>query len=61
VQGLERFLLARSARFQVMLNRSRQSIKKGKGLSEKEFWATVRKRARQRKAGANGRQAKRGS
>jgi len=58
---LERLMLGRSARFQAMLDRSRQSIKKGKGLSEKEFWAAVRKRARQRKAGASGRRAKRGS
>jgi prevent-host-death family protein len=58
---LERLMLGRSVRFQAMLERSRQSIKKGKGLSEKEFWAAVRKRARQRKAGANDRRAKRGS
>lgn len=41
---LERILLGRSAPFQAMLNRSRQSIKDGKGLSESEFWKAVRLR-----------------
>jgi len=45
-------VLARSPRFQAPLNRSRQSIKEGKGLSEAAFWAAVRKRAQQRKAKA---------
>jgi prevent-host-death family protein len=49
---LERLMLARSPRFQALLNRSRQSIKKGKGLSEDAFWDAVRKRARERKAKA---------
>ena len=35
---LERLMLARSPRFQALLNRSRQSIKEGKGLSEDAFW-----------------------
>jgi prevent-host-death family protein len=47
---LERIMLGRSARFQALLNRSRQSIKEGKALSEKSFWAAVRKRAQERKA-----------
>ena len=51
---LERLLLGRSPRFQALLNRSRKSMKEGKGLSEKEFWATVRKRAEERKAAAAG-------
>jgi len=38
---LESILLARSARFQSMLEKSRQSIRAGKGLSEDEFWKTV--------------------
>jgi prevent-host-death family protein len=46
---LERLLLARSPRFQKLLNRSRQSIKEGKGLSESAFWKAVRERARKRK------------
>jgi len=47
---LERLLLGRSARFQALLGRSRQSIQEGKGLSEKAFWQAVRKRAQERKA-----------
>jgi prevent-host-death family protein len=49
---LERLLLERSPRFQAMLDRSRQSIKDGGGLSEKDFWKAVRERAQDRKAGA---------
>jgi prevent-host-death family protein len=49
---LERLMLARSPRFQAMLQRSRQSMKKGEGLSEKAFWDAVRKRAQERKAAA---------
>ena len=49
---LERLMLGRSPRFQALLNRSRQSIKEGKGLSEKAFWAAVRKRAQKRKTTA---------
>jgi len=49
---LERLMLGRSPRFQALLNRSRQSIKEGKGLSEGTFWEAVRKRARQRRAAA---------
>ena len=57
---LERLLLERSPRFQAMLNRSRQSIKDGEGLSEKDFWKAVRKRSQERKtAAAAGRSAKR--
>jgi prevent-host-death family protein len=49
---LERLMLGRSPRFQALLDRSRQSIKEGKGLSEKAFWDAVRKRARERKDAA---------
>ena len=57
---LERLLLGRSPRFQAMLDRSRKSIKEGKGLSGKAFWEAVRKRAQERKAvAAKGRRAKR--
>jgi prevent-host-death family protein len=49
---LERILLGRSPRFQALLNRSRESIKEGKGLSEEAFWKAVRKRAQERKAAA---------
>jgi prevent-host-death family protein len=49
---LERLLLGRSPRFQAMLNRSRQSIENGEGLSEKDFWKAVRQRAQERKDAA---------
>src|SRR5436305_14542488 len=56
---LERIMLGRSPRFQALLNRSRKSIEKGKGLSEEDFWAAVRKRAKERKAAApKGRRSK---
>ena len=51
-EDLERLLLGRSPRFQALLNRSRQSIKEGKALSEEAFWEAVRKRAQERKAAA---------
>ncbi len=47
---LERLILGRSPRFQALLNRSRESIKQGKGLSAAAFWKAVRKRAQERKA-----------
>src|SRR5437879_2102565 len=56
---LERLMLGRSHRFQALLNRSRQSIKAGKGLSEGDFWAAVRKRARDSKVAATGRRTRR--
>jgi prevent-host-death family protein len=57
---LERLMLGRSPRFQALLDRSRQSIKEGKGLSEGTFWEAVRKRAQERKtAAAKGRRTKR--
>jgi PHD/YefM family antitoxin component YafN of YafNO toxin-antitoxin module len=56
---LERLLLERSPRFQAMLNRSRRSIKEEEGLSEEDFWKTVRKRAQERKAVAADRDIKR--
>jgi hypothetical protein len=45
-------MLCHSPRFQALLDRSRRSIKKGKGLSEREFWAAVRQRARERRFAA---------
>jgi prevent-host-death family protein len=50
---LKRLLLGRSPRFQELLDRSRQSIKEGKGLSEVAFWGAVRERAQERKAAAS--------
>jgi hypothetical protein len=52
---MERLMLGRSPQFRALLNRSRQSIKEGKGLSERDFWAVVRQRAQKRKAAAAGR------
>ena len=57
---LERLMLGRSPRFQALLDRSRQSIKEGKGLSEEAFWEAVRRRAQERKAASvKGRRTKR--
>ena len=41
---LERLLFARSPRLQALLNKSRRSIKTGKGLSRDKFWKTVKHR-----------------
>jgi len=41
---LARLMLARSPRFQALLNKSRQSIKAGKGLARDEFWRRVEER-----------------
>jgi len=38
---LEGLLLARSERFQALLDKSRQSIQSGKGLTHKDFWKAV--------------------
>jgi PHD/YefM family antitoxin component YafN of YafNO toxin-antitoxin module len=45
---LERFLLARSPRFQAMLDRSRKCIEEGKVLTHEEFWNVVEERSQQR-------------
>lgn len=50
---LERLLLARSRRFQALLDRSRRSVRRGKGLSEAEFWKAVEQRGKKRKAAAS--------
>ena len=41
---LESLLLARSPRFQALLERSRKDLKAGKGLSSEQFWRTVNDR-----------------
>jgi len=46
---LERILVGRSPRFQALLNRSRESIAAGKGMSPGEFWKAVRQRTRKAK------------
>lgn len=43
---LESLILARSPRFQGLLDKSRQSIKAGKGLSRKDFWQAVAERSK---------------
>jgi len=40
-EDLENLVLARSPRFQALLEKSRRSLQEGKGLSEEEFWAAV--------------------
>jgi prevent-host-death family protein len=57
---LERLLLGRSARFQALLNRSRQSIKDGKGLSEDAFWKAVREPSQKKKSKAAGKRQSNG-
>jgi prevent-host-death family protein len=47
-EDLERLVLSRSPRFQALLERSRESIKVGRGLTSKEFWAASRARSRRR-------------
>ena len=46
---LENILIARSPRFQAVLNQSRQSLKAGKGLSEKDFWERVAQQGKKTK------------
>ena len=46
---LESLILARSPRFQALLDKSRQSIAADKGLARNEFWKTVRRRGRGKK------------
>jgi prevent-host-death family protein len=41
---LENLIVARSPRLQSLLDKSRQSIKAGKGLSRKDFWQAVAER-----------------
>jgi len=43
-EDLERLVLAHSRRFQALLEKSRRSIKAGKGVSHNEFWKTVAQR-----------------
>jgi prevent-host-death family protein len=45
---LERLLLARSPKFQAMLNRSRKSMKAGRTVKHNEFWKTVSERQKKR-------------
>jgi prevent-host-death family protein len=45
---LEGLILARSPRFQALLEKSRKSIEAGKGLSHEEFWEAVAEREKQK-------------
>jgi prevent-host-death family protein len=47
---LERLLLARSRRLQRLLARSRQSLRAGDGLAQKEFWEVVAERHRKKRS-----------
>ena len=49
---LETLILSRSPRFQALLDESRESVRAGKGLSEKRFWKAA---AQPNKRGANSR------
>lgn len=44
-EELERLVLAHSPRFRALLDKSRQSLKAGKGLSHDEFWKAAKQRA----------------
>lgn len=41
---LERLILAHSRRFQLLLDKSRRSLKAGKGVFHDKFWKTVARR-----------------
>jgi PHD/YefM family antitoxin component YafN of YafNO toxin-antitoxin module len=47
---LEGLILARSPRFQALLEKSRRSIRAGKGLPHKKFWTAVAGRAKRRRS-----------
>lgn len=51
---LERLILARSPRFQALLNQSRESNKAGKGLSSDEFWARAQQHSAESVAASEG-------
>jgi prevent-host-death family protein len=44
---LESLVLARSPRFRALLEKSRQSIRAGKGVSRQDFWEAVAERHKQ--------------
>ncbi len=45
---LEHLALARSSRFQALLERAWQSLRAGKGLSRDDFWKAVERRHQER-------------
>ncbi len=50
---LERLILAHSPRFQAILEKSRKSIRAGKGIPHDEFWKTVAQRSKSRRPATN--------
>ena len=44
-EDLENLILARSPRFQALLERSRKSLNSGKGLSTDQFWRAVNEKS----------------
>jgi prevent-host-death family protein len=44
-EDLERVILSRSPRFRALIDRSKSSIKAGRGLSSKSFWKTAKQRS----------------
>jgi prevent-host-death family protein len=49
-EDLESLVLARSPRFQALLERSRRSIRAGRGLTSRAFWTARSARSRKRSA-----------
>ena len=54
-EDLERLILAHSRRFQALLEKSRRSIKAGKGVSHNEFWKTVAQRHKAKRGSSRSR------
>ena len=48
---LERLILAHSPQFQALLEKSRRSIREGRGLTADEFWKTAAEHRRKKSAG----------
>jgi prevent-host-death family protein len=42
---LESLILARSPRFQALLEKSRESLKAGKGLTSEQFWRAINEKS----------------
>jgi len=49
-EDLERLILGRSRRFQSLIEKSRRSVKAGKGVPHDEFWKTIVRRQRAKTA-----------
>ncbi len=55
---LERLVLSHSPRFQAIINKSRKSLKAGKGIPHDEFWRVARERTRRKSRPRRGKRAK---